>query len=308
MILDRHPDGTAECLGPAGSLGVQQRGRLGPFDSFGHARRFRQRLGPQQPDRGHHRLGRRPRHRPGAGHDDARLKRGVGVVDPVIDAAPPQRLVQVAGAVRGEDNDRGLRRAHGAGFGDRDGEVRQKFEQKRLEFMVGAVDLVDQKERVLRVAERLQQRALQKEILGVEVHVVLARLPDRQHLPGIVPFVQRRARVDALEALQADHLPPQHAAQGFRRLGLAHARRAFQQQGFAQSQREIGRRGQRVICQVLRVDQRALQRGRVLHAGDDRADNHQARPFGRAPPFARMPRRTFSGVIGRRSQRTPTAL
>ena len=72
---------------------------------------------------------------------------GVGIVDPVIDAAAPQRLVQFARAVRGEDHDRALGRAQRAALGNRDLEVGEEFEQERLEFVVGAVDLVDQQHR-----------------------------------------------------------------------------------------------------------------------------------------------------------------
>ena len=68
----------------------------------------------------------------------------VGIVDPVIDAAAAQGLVQVARAVRRQHDDRALGGTHRAALGDRDLEVGQEFEQEGLEFLVGAVDFVDQ--------------------------------------------------------------------------------------------------------------------------------------------------------------------
>ena len=41
-------------------------------------------------------------------------------------------------------------------------------------------------------------------ILGIEIDVILPRLPDGQHLAWIVPFVERRGGVDPLVALQPD--------------------------------------------------------------------------------------------------------
>ena len=71
----------------------------------------------------------------------------VGEVDPVVEAAPLQRVVQLARPVRG-DHDRG--RLVGGdrpelGHGDR--EVGEHLEQERLELVVGPVELVDQQHR-----------------------------------------------------------------------------------------------------------------------------------------------------------------
>jgi hypothetical protein len=58
----------------------------------------------------------------------------------VIEAAALQRVVNLAGAVRGDDDDRRLRRLDGAEFGDRDLEVAENFQKIRLERLVGAVE------------------------------------------------------------------------------------------------------------------------------------------------------------------------
>jgi hypothetical protein len=77
----------------------------------------------------------------------ANLALGVGVVDPVVEAAPLEGVVDLAGAVGGEHHHRRRRRADGADLGDGDLEVGQHLEQEGLELLVGAVQLVDQQHR-----------------------------------------------------------------------------------------------------------------------------------------------------------------
>jgi hypothetical protein len=85
---------------------------------------------------------------PGAARlEDGELAVGVGIIDPVIEAAPLQRVMDLAGAVGGDDDDRRLGGLDRAEFGDRHLEIRQNFEQERLECLVGAVELVDQQDR-----------------------------------------------------------------------------------------------------------------------------------------------------------------
>ena len=79
--------------------------------------------------------------------DDLELARGVGIVDPVVEAAALQRVVDLAGAVGGDDDDRRLGGLDRAEFGDRHLEVGQDFQQERLEGLVGAVEFVDQEDR-----------------------------------------------------------------------------------------------------------------------------------------------------------------
>ena len=107
----------------------------------------------------------------------------------------------------------GVMRAHRADLGDRDREVGEHLEQERLELVVGAVELVDQEHRAGALANRLKQRPLDEELLAEELggpplrigRAVLDRASVQQ-LAGVVPLVQRLARVDALVALQADEL------------------------------------------------------------------------------------------------------
>ena len=94
-----------------------------------------------------------------------------GIADPVIEAAPLQRVVDFAGAVRGDDHDRRMRRLDGAELGDRHLEIGQHLEQEGLERLVGAVELVDQQHRRAgRVGlERLQQRPLDQKTFREDV-------------------------------------------------------------------------------------------------------------------------------------------
>ncbi len=101
----------------------------------------------------------------------AATRLGVRVVDPVVEAAALQRVVQVAGAVGGEHHDRRVRGPAGAQLGDGDGGLGQQLEQERLELVVAAVDLVDQQHGGpgAGVVERGQQRALEQELVAEQV-------------------------------------------------------------------------------------------------------------------------------------------
>ena len=80
----------------------------------------------------------------------------------MIEAAALQRVVDLARAVRGDDDDRRLLGLDRAELRDRDLEIGQHLEQERLEGLVGAVELVDEQHRRAGGVglERLQQRPL----------------------------------------------------------------------------------------------------------------------------------------------------
>ena len=85
--------------------------------------------------------------------------------------------------------------------------------------------------------DRGEQRALEQIVLGEDMRLDrlgalardFARL-DRDELALIVPFVERRARVEPLVALHADELGAVHGGERLGDLGLADARLAFDQQ------------------------------------------------------------------------------
>ena len=82
-----------------------------------------------------------------AGEDDLELLLGRRVVDPVVQAATLQRVVDLARPVRGQDHPRRPVRLDRADLRNRHLEVRQDLQQVRLELLVGPVDLVDQQDR-----------------------------------------------------------------------------------------------------------------------------------------------------------------
>ena len=148
--------------------------------------------------------------------DDGQLLVEVGIVNPLIQAAPLQRIVDFARAVRGQDHERRMRGANGAELRDRDLEFRQQLEQVAFELLIGAIDLVDQQHRRARARriDRLQQRPLDQEGVAVELlpragaidaagGVEDAQLED---LPRVVPFVDGVAEIEAFVALQANQV------------------------------------------------------------------------------------------------------
>jgi hypothetical protein len=69
------------------------------------------------------------------------------MVDPVVEATALQCVVHVACAIRRDHDERRHVGAERAELGHRDRIVRKHFEQKGLELVVCAVDLVDEEDR-----------------------------------------------------------------------------------------------------------------------------------------------------------------
>src|SRR5205823_9845868 len=84
------------------------------------------------------------------------LARRGRIVHPVIEATPLQRVMDLAGTVRGDDNDRRMLRVYGADLRDRHLKVGEQLEEVGLERLVGAVELVDQQHRRV-LADRLSK-------------------------------------------------------------------------------------------------------------------------------------------------------
>ena len=76
--------------------------------------------------------------------------------------------------------------------------------------------------------QMLQIRALSERQIATG-HLVLRQSADLQHLPGVVPLIQRLVGVDAFVTLQPDELAPEDAGEHLGRLGLAHPDLAFEQ-------------------------------------------------------------------------------
>ena len=104
----------------------------------------------------------------------------------------------------------------------------------------------------LRFLQGFEHRAGDQEVVPIDVHILIARLADREHLPRVVPLVKGGGGIDSFIALQAKQASRQHRRDRFRRLGLADTRGTFQQQRLAESERQIGRRRQTVVSQIER--------------------------------------------------------
>ena len=193
--------------------------------------------------------------RPGA--QDRHLALEAGVVDPVVEAAPLQRVVQLAGAVRGEHDDRRGRGPHGAELGDRHLVRRQHLEQERLELVVGPVHLVDQQHRRA-VLERLQHRPGEQEARVVQALLGLLDVgaagglerAQVQDLAREVPVVERLGRVDALVALEPHQRQVEALRDRLGERGLAGAGLTLEQQRPLHPQRQERHRRQRVVGEV----------------------------------------------------------
>ena len=194
--------------------------------------------------------------------DDLDLPLERRVPDPVEERAPLERVVELARAVRGED-DRGLpARADRPELGDRDLEVREHLEQERLELLVRAVDLVDQEHDLLVGVDRLEQRPPDEE-LGPEQLVLgdrpLLRGADVQELARVVPLVDRVRDVEPLVALEPDQARAERRRERLRRLGLPDPRLALEQHRLLEREREEERGREPAVGQVVGFAKRALR-------------------------------------------------
>jgi len=120
-----------------------------------------------------------------------------------VEAASDERLRELAGPVRGEDDDGPRAGAERPELRHAHLEVGQHFEQERLELRVGLVDLVDQQHDFPGCHDRPEERPLE-EIVGREdvAGDVLPALSlgavglDAQELLLVVPLVERARLVE----------------------------------------------------------------------------------------------------------------
>src|SRR5258708_653942 len=228
----------------------------------------------------------------GARTHDLDLLLEVGVVDPVVEAAALERVMHLASAVGGDDHERSTLGFDGSDFGDRDLEVGQELEQKRLELLVGPIDLVDQQHRrdwivvVYGIEEGPSQEELGAEDLALRDAAVLpfTHQPDVQELPRIIPLVDRMRQVDAFVALEADEPRAQHVGHDLCGLRLADPGLAFDEERLFQLQGKEDRGGEAAISDVFALAQAHLDlldgRGsagghaRRLRGGSARVPSH----------------------------------
>ena len=142
----------------------------------------------------------------------------------------------------------GAPRLDRAEFGNRDLEVGQYFEQKRLERLIRPIEFVDEEDRRAALVrfERLDQRPLQKIAARVNVGFYLVARQvagglgeaDCHHLRGIIPLVDGARDIETIVALQADEAPPERARQNLGDFRLADASLAFEKQWTSEAERE----------------------------------------------------------------------
>ncbi len=191
----------------------------------------------------------------------------------MVDAPPLQGVVQFAGAVGGQHHRRRRLGADGPELGHGHLEVRQHLEQEGLELVVSPVDLIDQQDGAGAGPHGPQQRPLDEEA-GTEQRVDLrftgaavAEALQVQQLAGVVPLIQRLARVDALIALQAHQLSTAGGGQRLGELGLADAGLALQEQRPPEHRGKVHGGGQPPVGQVVLGREAGLQRGDRMGAG-----------------------------------------
>ena len=156
--------------------------------------------------------------------------------------------------------------AHGAIFGHADLEVGEQFEQEGFEWLVGAVEFVDQQHRRRLVGiDGGEQRAGLQELTGVDVAGELVAVglaggfgeTDRHELTGVVPLVSRGGEVHAVIALQPDQAAAEAGGEHLGDLGLAGAGLALQEQRPLHGKREMHRRGQFAVGDIAVLGEQA---------------------------------------------------
>src|SRR5215212_10368513 len=170
---------------------------------------------------------------------DLDLPLEAGMLYVVVEAAALEGIVDLSGAVGGQDGHRRALGHDGAELGDRNGEVREDLQKECLELVVGAVHLVYEQHWRHRptMLQRLQQRTAYQELAVVEV--ALDAFPifaaeglggaNVEELAGVVPLVDGLVDVYALVALQADERRLEDSGENFGDLRLTDPRLAFEE-------------------------------------------------------------------------------
>ena len=210
------------------------------------------------------------------GPHDGQLALSLGVIEPVVEAAALDRVVQLTGAVAGEYGHRAHLGPQRAEFGNTDLVLAQVLQQKGLKGLVGPVHLVDQQHGARRRGlQCLQQWPADQVARLVHLalylgHVGLAALRGThvQQLGGVVPFVQGFALLQPVVALQAQQLPAQHFGECLGEFGLADAGLAFEQERALQLERQKNSRGQPAVGVVagrLKGSHQGINTGKIGH-------------------------------------------
>ena len=193
----------------------------------------------------------------GAQADDLDLSLEVGEVDPVVEAAALERIVELSGAVRGNDYRGRLIGGDRPELGHGHGVVGEDLEQEGLELVVSAVELVDQEHGSGAGADCAQQRPLEQELGPVElghpplgVDLTHLERPRVEKLPRIVPLVERLPGIDPLVALEPDQLRVDDTGQRLADLRLADPGLPLEEQRAAHREGEEDRGREPAVRQI----------------------------------------------------------
>ena len=208
-----------------------------------------------------------------AGPDDRDLTVEIGQLDPHVEAAALECLVEFSRAVRGQEDDRATFGFDRADLGDRDLKVRQQLEQKRFELVIGAIDLVDQEHgwNLVVAGNRVEQWSALQEARPEQLVKYFFALPsvtgrlkraDIQHLARVGPVVECMGDVDSFVTLETNQSSTKRVGNDLCELGLANARLAFEQHGLAELESKMHRRGEAAVGQIGPFGER------LLHAVD----------------------------------------
>ena len=220
----------------------------------------------------------RPSGTPGrrVAHDLVLLLRG-RVVDPVVEAAPLERVVDLAGAVGREDDPRRPLGPDRADLRHRDLEVADRISSRYASNSSSARSISSMSSTGGGPSSassacsrgRLMRKSGAKMSCAVAWRRGTLRLqqPDLEHLARVVPLVDGGVDVQALVALEADERRPERRGEDLGDLRLAHAGLALEEQRAAQLEGQEDRRGKRSIGDVAarpegRLDTLDRQAGR----------------------------------------------
>ena len=144
--------------------------RLRPVEALSHPRRLVEPHVSQLCRHQGHVAGQRDRHVRGPDAKDFHFAAHVGMFHPVVEATTLEGIVDVSSPVRGNDHHRGHLGGERAQLGHRHRIVRQDLQQKRLELVIGPVNLVNEQHRGRPAGRRqgLEQRPPDQESLIVE--------------------------------------------------------------------------------------------------------------------------------------------
>lgn len=242
VVLQEETEGSLEGGVPQFADSEGEEG-AGPVDRFRHGRSLAQIEGTQSVDETRGLLTQLRVELGDPSAQNLRLGGGIGEVEKEIEASTFQGVGEVAGAIRGKDDDGALAGLDRSQLGNRYLELSEDLEKEGFEFLVRLVHLINEEHGRAGGGEGSQQGAFEEKLPGKDVlgdvlpaEICIAIHLNPQQLLLVVPFVEGPRLVEPLVALQADEIGLEPLGQNLADLGLAGAGRALEKQRFFHSQ------------------------------------------------------------------------